>query len=232
MSDLLENVTKENMAKHEPPEIQYLKLKDRTLAYRHLQGASPTIVYVGGFLSSMNIHKAVIVEQFAKKRGLASVRYDQSSVGLSTGVKAEDATMETWTGDLVAILDNVAEGQPVLIVASSMGCIVSSYVAAVLRPEQVLGMILIGTMISVNVIKMFTCDCHQGPARHLYENVEIGRQRATPEQRKQHDATLKSGGTITFQTPYGKGCYSQQHITHSKQYSVTPDQVSNPKFDH
>ena len=102
-------VTPSNMALHEPPPIKYLHLSDRKIAFRHLQGKSPTIIYVGGFLSTMEIHKAVVLEQYAKKCGRAFIRYDQASCGLSTGIERKYATNETWIQDAIAMMDNVAQ---------------------------------------------------------------------------------------------------------------------------
>ena len=80
--DLLESVTPGSMALHEPPLVKYLHLSDRSIAYRHLEGRSPTLVYVGGFLSTMEIHKATIIEQYAKVHGRASIRYDQARINV------------------------------------------------------------------------------------------------------------------------------------------------------
>ena len=77
--ELLEPVTPASMALHEPPLVKYLHLSDRSIAYRHLEGKSPTLIYVGGFLSTMEIHKATIIEQYAKVHGRASIRYDQEN---------------------------------------------------------------------------------------------------------------------------------------------------------
>ena len=95
--DLLQDVTPSLMALHEPPPVQYLHLSDRSIAFRHLEGRSPTLIYVGGFLSTMEIHKAAIIEQYAKVHGRASIRYDQASTGLSTGIRRQDATTEVTT---------------------------------------------------------------------------------------------------------------------------------------
>ena len=87
------------MAEHVPPPVKYLHLSDRSIAYRHCEGRSPTLIYVPGFLSTMEIHKAAIVEQYAKVQGRASIRYDQASVGLSTGIERTHAHNETWIRD-------------------------------------------------------------------------------------------------------------------------------------
>ena len=77
--DLLRDVSVSSMAEHVPPPVKYLHLSDRSIAYRHLEGKSPTLIYVGGFLSTMEIHKATIIEQYAKVHGRASIRYDQEN---------------------------------------------------------------------------------------------------------------------------------------------------------
>ena len=97
--DLLRDVSVSSMAEHVPPPVKYLHLSDRSIAYRHCEGRSPTLIYVPGFLSTMEIHKAAIVEQYAKVQGRASIRYDQASVGLSTGIERTHAHNETWIRD-------------------------------------------------------------------------------------------------------------------------------------
>ncbi len=56
--------------------------------------------------------QAVAMEQFAQKRGYASLRYDQSSTGQTTGVKreevslvanVEDSQSEPWSLDVSSI---------------------------------------------------------------------------------------------------------------------------------
>ena len=91
----------------------------------------------------MEIYKATVLEQYAKRTGRASIRYDQSSCGLSKGVERQDATIEVWIKDCLAILGNVANGQPVILVASSQGGWISVHAAKV-RPRQIKGLVLIG----------------------------------------------------------------------------------------
>lgn len=106
--DLLRDVSVSSMAEHVPPPVKYLHLTDRSIAYRHCEGRSPTLIYVPGFLSTMEIHKAAIVEQYAKVQGRASIRYDQASVGLSQGITRENAYNEIWVQDCLAMMDIVA----------------------------------------------------------------------------------------------------------------------------
>ena len=99
--DLLRDVSVSSMGEHVAPPVKYLHLSDRTIAYRHCQGRSPTLIYVPGFLSTMEIHKAAIVEQYAKVQGRASIRYDQASVGLSTGIQRTHADNEQWIREYI-----------------------------------------------------------------------------------------------------------------------------------
>ena len=55
----LDIVTPEKMKLHVAPDVQFIELSypKRRLAYRHLPGKSPTLLYVPGFLSTMEIYK-------------------------------------------------------------------------------------------------------------------------------------------------------------------------------
>ena len=70
---------------------------------------------------------------------------DQASVGLSTGIHRRDATAsnEPWIQDLLAIMDILADKGPVILIASSNGAQICSYVTQV-RPEQVKGLLFLG----------------------------------------------------------------------------------------
>jgi hypothetical protein len=47
------------MSLHVAPAVEFVELSspNRRLAYRHLAGKSPTLLYVPGFLSTMEIYK-------------------------------------------------------------------------------------------------------------------------------------------------------------------------------
>ena len=141
--DLLIEVSPDYMKKHEPPPVKYLHLNDRVIAYRYLEGKGPTLIYVGGFLSSMEIHKATAIEQYAKNHGRASIRYDQASVGLSSGIDRKDAYNSVWVQDCLAMMDLVIGKRPVILIASSNGAQISAHIAKI-RPDEVKGLILIG----------------------------------------------------------------------------------------
>ena len=84
--NLLHDVIPSTLALHEPIPVKYLQLSDRVIAYRHLEGISPTLVYIGGFLSTMEVHIATAIEQYAQIHGRACIRYDPASLGLSSGI--------------------------------------------------------------------------------------------------------------------------------------------------
>jgi pimeloyl-ACP methyl ester carboxylesterase len=91
----------------------------------------------------MEIHKATALEQYAQEHGQASIRYDQSSVGLSEGVDRTEANNDVWIRDTLAMMDIVADKEPVVLVSSSNGGQVSAYIAKI-RTEQVKGLLMIG----------------------------------------------------------------------------------------
>ena len=152
--DLLKEVSPDFMKKHEPPPVKYLHLNDRVIAYRYLEGKGPTLIYVGGFLSSMEIHKATAIEQYAKNHGRASIRYDQASVGLSSGIDRKDAYNSVWVQDCLAMMDLVLAKRPVILIASSNGAQISAHIAKT-RPDQVKGLVLIGNLIFASILGHF-----------------------------------------------------------------------------
>ena len=134
------------MAAHIPPPVQFLDIAaGRRIAYRHVRGVRPpTLLYVPGHLSTMEIHKAVAVEQYAAENGYSSIRYDKEGVGRSTPADTKDVVISDWVEDILSIVDRVIPtGEPIVIVASSMGGWLSTYVASV-RPERIRAMVFIG----------------------------------------------------------------------------------------
>jgi len=104
------------------------------IAYHMTPGQSPGIVFFGGFASDMTGTKAITLENFAKERGQAFLRFDYQGHGQSSGSFAE-GTIGLWHSDALAVLDSVTEG-PQIIVGSSMGGWMV-LLTAVHRPERV-----------------------------------------------------------------------------------------------
>ncbi len=119
----------------------YLKLKSgEHLAYNRTEGASPGIVFMGGFRSDMTGVKALALEEFCKKRGLAFVRFDYRGHGQSEG-GFEDGTIGGWRDDALAVLEKLTKG-PQILVGSSMGGWLALLVA-LKKPRRVAGLICI-----------------------------------------------------------------------------------------
>lgn len=108
------------------------------LAYHHTPGASPGVVFCGGFASDMTGTKAIELEAHVTGRGHQFTRFDYQGHGQSSG-KFEDGTIGTWHRDALAILDRVTEG-PQILVGSSMGGWVMTLLALA-RPERLAGLI-------------------------------------------------------------------------------------------
>ena len=72
-----------------------------------------------GFMSDMTGSKALALENFARERGQAFLRFDYQGHGQSSGEFAE-GTIAVWVADALAAFDQLTEG-PQIIVGSSMG---------------------------------------------------------------------------------------------------------------
>lgn len=90
----------------------------RRIAYHKIEGDGPCTVFLGGFRSDMDGTKAVCLEQWARDRGRAYLRFDYSGHGRSSGEFA-DGCIGDWTSDAAAVLDLIEGG--VVLVGSSMG---------------------------------------------------------------------------------------------------------------
>jgi pimeloyl-ACP methyl ester carboxylesterase len=100
--------------------------------------ALPGVVFLGGFMSDMTGGKAVALEQFARARGQAFVRFDYLGHGASAG-RFEDGTIGRWADDAVAVIDALTEG-PQILVGSSMGGWIM-LLAALARPKRIAGLV-------------------------------------------------------------------------------------------
>jgi pimeloyl-ACP methyl ester carboxylesterase len=89
------------------------------LAYRHVAGRGPTIVFLPGYMSDMAGGKATALFDWAASEGRACLLLDYAGCGLSDGLFA-DQTLLDWRGDVLDLIDAKANG-PVLIAGSSMG---------------------------------------------------------------------------------------------------------------
>jgi pimeloyl-ACP methyl ester carboxylesterase len=109
------------------------------LAYRHRRGRGPTIVFLPGYRSDMEGAKASTLDAWAEAEGRAMLRFDYAGCGQSAGA-FEAQTLHAWRGDVLAMIDEVADEGPVLLAGSSMGGWLM-LLAALARPGRVAGLV-------------------------------------------------------------------------------------------
>jgi len=98
----------------------FLDLPDgRRIAYHRTPGASPGVVFLGGFHSDMTGTKAQFLEERARARGRAFLRFDYTGHGASSGVFAQGCVGD-WARDAADAVAALTEG-PQVLVGSSMG---------------------------------------------------------------------------------------------------------------
>lgn len=110
------------------------------LAYRRVDGAGPTLIWLGGFGSDMDGTKAVALDAWARGAGRAFLRFDYFGHGASDG-DFRDGTISRWRQDALAVIDALTEG-PLVLAGSSMGGWLACLAAAA-RPERIAGLLLI-----------------------------------------------------------------------------------------
>jgi pimeloyl-ACP methyl ester carboxylesterase len=110
------------------------------IAWRKVEGAGPTLVWLGGFRSDMAGTKAQALADWALAEGRGYVRFDYLGHGDSSGAFAR-GTITRWREDSLAVIDELTVGSLVLV-GSSMGGWLACLAAAA-RPELLAGMVLI-----------------------------------------------------------------------------------------
>ncbi len=110
------------------------------LAWRKVEGAGPTVVWLGGFKSDMTGTKADALADWARASGRAFVRFDYFGHGVSSGDFAR-GTITRWREDAIAVVNDLTAG-PLVLVGSSMGGWIACLVALALA-DRVQGMVLI-----------------------------------------------------------------------------------------
>jgi pimeloyl-ACP methyl ester carboxylesterase len=104
------------------------------LAYHHLPGALPGLLFCGGFTSDMNGTKALALEAHCRATGRAFTRFDYRGHGASGG-RFADGTIGDWCADALTIVDGVTTG-PLIVAGSSMGGWIM-LLAALARPGRI-----------------------------------------------------------------------------------------------
>lgn len=110
------------------------------IAWRRVAGSGPTVVWLGGFRSDMAGTKAQALADWALATGRAYVRFDYFGHGESSGDFAH-GTITRWREDALAVLEELVEGEAVLV-GSSMGGWISCLVAPAMN-ERIKALVLI-----------------------------------------------------------------------------------------
>lgn len=97
---------------------RYLDGPKGRVAYAQTEGRGPGVVFLGGFRSDMQGTKAIWLEEWARSRGRAFLRFDYSGHGQSDGA-FEEGCIGDWLADARAAL--ALTTGPQVLVGSSMG---------------------------------------------------------------------------------------------------------------
>ena len=88
--------------------IDTLEREGVPLAYCRLKGRGPTMIFLPGYMSDMAGSKAGALDAWAEPEGRAMLRFDYAGCGQSGG-DFEAQTCDGWRGDVLAMIDEVAE---------------------------------------------------------------------------------------------------------------------------
>ncbi|MEX0342593.1 MAG: alpha/beta hydrolase [Erythrobacter sp.] len=101
-------------------DTKHFELPDgRRIAYRHVRGNGPALVFLPGYMSDMAGGKATALFDWAREQGRACLLLDYSGCGESGGEFA-DGTLSRWREEVVALIEAQLDG-PVIVIGSSMG---------------------------------------------------------------------------------------------------------------
>ena len=117
---------------------RFIEAGGTRIAYRLREGRSPTLMFLPGYASDMDGTKALALDAFAERRGLAMLRFDYSGTGSSEG-RFEDGTLGGWLDEALYLLDTLTQG-PVILAGSSMGGWIALLMAKH-RPDRVAGLV-------------------------------------------------------------------------------------------
>lgn len=126
-------MTMETVTNQEPASFLEVPGGDR-IAYRHVRGTGPTVLWLGGFLSDMTGAKITRLTAEAQTRGWDFLCFDYFAHG-ETGGAFDEARVGRWFDNTLAVVDHLTHG-PLVGVGSSMGGHMLSLLIKA-RPERV-----------------------------------------------------------------------------------------------
>ncbi len=102
------------------PATRFHPLSDgRRIAFRHIPGGGPAVVFLPGYMSDMAGGKATALAEWAAYEERECLLLDYSGCGESGGDFGQ-GTLSRWRDEVVALIDAHATGK-VVLVGSSMG---------------------------------------------------------------------------------------------------------------
>ena len=102
------------------PATRFHPLSDgRRIAFRHIAGGGPAVVFLPGYMSDMAGGKATALAEWAAYEGRECLLLDYSGCGESGGDFGQ-GTLSRWRDEVVALIDAHVTGK-VVLVGSSMG---------------------------------------------------------------------------------------------------------------
>ena len=111
----------------------------RRIAFRHIAGKTPSLVFLPGYMSDMAGSKAQAVMDWAGAWGQACLLLDYSGCGESSGTFAQ-GTLSRWRAEVLELVEAHCPG-PVVFIGSSMGGWMMLLCALALAPDRVAGLI-------------------------------------------------------------------------------------------
>ncbi len=116
------------------------------IAFRHMKGRKPHVIWLGGFKSDMRSVKSQAIATWSKENNRSYWCFDYSGHGESAteneGERFIDGCISRWLSDAKSILRHI--GEPVIVVGSSMGGWIALLLEQALRnTRQVKGLLLI-----------------------------------------------------------------------------------------
>jgi pimeloyl-ACP methyl ester carboxylesterase len=125
--------------------VKTMKVDGVGIAIQKRDGASPGLVWLGGYRSDMGGTKAAHLDAFAGRTGRAFLRHDYSGHGMSEG-SVHDGTISQWVRQSLAVLHAQSSGPQVLIGSSMGGWIALRMIAELSKSGEigrVAGLVLI-----------------------------------------------------------------------------------------
>lgn len=105
---------------HSEIDLKFLSTKTgHKIAYKKTVGQGPTLIWCGGLKSDMEGGKATHLHDWALGKSRNFIRFDYFGHGQSSGLFRE-GTMSQWADDVVQVMDELTQGD-IILIGSSMG---------------------------------------------------------------------------------------------------------------